>query len=39
MYEGISCFYDRMTEDINYERVARFVDRAVRRSPAYKAYK
>ena len=39
MYEGISCFYDRMTEDINYDRVARFVDRAVRRSPAYKAYK
>lgn len=39
MYEGISCFYDSMTEDIDYNRVARFVDRAVRRSPAYKAYK
>lgn len=39
MYEGISCFYDRMTEDIQYDRVARFVDRAVRRSPAYKAYR
>lgn len=39
MYEGISCFYDSMTEDIDYDRVARFVDRAVRRSPAYKAYK
>ena len=39
MYEGISCFYDRMTEDIQYDRVARFVDRAVRRSPAYKVYR
>ncbi len=38
MYEGLACFYDGMTEDIQDDRVARFVDRAVRRSPAFKAY-
>lgn len=39
MYEGISCFYDAMTGDINYDRVARFVDQTVRRSTAFRAYR
>ncbi|MBP3392180.1 MAG: class I SAM-dependent methyltransferase [Clostridia bacterium] len=39
MYEGLSCFYDAMTEDIDYRRLSRFVDRTVSRSKAYKAYK
>lgn len=39
MYEGLSCFYDAMTEDIDYVRLSRLVDRTVSRCPAYKAYK
>lgn len=39
MYEGLSCFYDAMTEDIDYLRVARFVDRTMSRCSAFHAYK
>lgn len=38
MYEGLSVFYNTLTYDINYEALAKFVDRAVRKSSAFKAY-
>ena len=38
MYEGLSLFYNTLTYDINYRALARFVDREVRKSSAWKDY-
>ena len=38
MYEGLSLFYDILTQDVDYGAIARFVSGRVRRSPAYRDY-
>lgn len=38
MYEGLSLFYNTLTYDINYGALARFVDRTVKKSAAWKDY-
>ena len=38
MYEGLSLFYDILTQDVNYKAIARFVTGHVKRSRAYRDY-
>lgn len=38
MYGNLSLFYDILSYDVNYKMLADFVDRTVRRSPAWKDY-
>lgn len=38
MYENLSLFYNILSYDVNYAALARFVDNAVRRSPAWADY-
>ena len=38
MYEGLSLFYDTLTQDVNYGAIARFVSGRIRRSGAYRDY-
>ncbi|MBO7407309.1 MAG: class I SAM-dependent methyltransferase, partial [Clostridia bacterium] len=38
MYEGLSLFYDILTQDVNYKAIARFVTGRVKRSRAYRDY-